>query len=356
MARRTRVVEVKASSGYKVTIAADLSDYIKATIKENSLAIISDDNVFALYGKKLEKQLKKDGKVVFSYQLKAGENSKSIENYARLLSGLAKDGFDRSSAIIALGGGVVGDLAGFVAASYMRGIAFYQIPTTLLAMVDASIGGKTAINIKEGKNLVGAFWQPQEVFINSDYLSSLSLQTFKQGAVEHFKHGLIADANILNDIYMDDFRPDGNSDFLVDTIAKSALVKASVVSEDERETGKRAFLNLGHNIAHAIEAASNHRVAHGDAVAYGIVFDVFLSYKRAYKDLRAETIKFFDWLEPATIDFELAELEPYLASDKKTRSKVQHFILLEDLEKPIIVNDISHAELLEAWQFVKELS
>ncbi len=354
MARRTRVVKVKASSNYKITISSDLFAYSAATIRENSVAIISDDIVFGLYGESLKHELLKQGKTVNCFQISAGENSKSFESYKLLLSKLAESGLDRSSAIIALGGGVVGDLAGFVAASYMRGIAFYQMPTTLLAMVDASIGGKTAINIKAGKNLVGAFWQPQEVFINVDFLKSLSLRAFKQGAVEHFKHGLIASKAIIKDIYNEEFKPEGATYFLIDTITKSVAVKAAIVSDDEREQGKRAFLNYGHNIAHAIEAASNHRVTHGDAVAYGLLFDAYLGYKRGYEDLRFEAIKFLEWIEPAKIDFELNELEPYLATDKKTKSNVQHFVLLKSLEKPIIVNDISRAELASAWQFVRD--
>ncbi len=355
MARRTKVVNVSASSKYKITISSSLIDYAAATIKENTVAIISDTTVFALYGELLKKSLQARAKTVYCFQISAGEKSKSFDRYRFLLSKLAENGLDRSSAIIALGGGVVGDLAGFVAASYMRGISFYQMPTTLLAMVDASIGGKTAINIKEGKNLVGAFWQPEEVFVNVDFLKSLDLRAFKQGAVEHFKHGLIANADIIKDIYSAEFKPDGEAYFLVDSIARSAAVKAGVVSDDERERGKRAFLNYGHNIAHALEAVSNHRVTHGDAVAYGIVFDAYLGYKRGYKDLRAETIKFLEWIEPVKIDYNLAELEPYLATDKKTKSNVQHFILLKDLEKPIIVNDISRAELADAWQFVKDV-
>ncbi len=357
MARRESIViKVRASSNYDITINNGLNDYAAQTIKEQTIVLISDEHVFPIYGSKLIEALKNSGKNVFSYVVAAGEKSKSAKQYISLLSQLVNDGIDRDAAVLALGGGVVGDLAGFVAASYMRGISFYQMPSSLLAMVDAAIGGKTAINIPEGKNLVGAFWQPKEVFVDIDFLASLSEKEFKQGAAEHFKHGLIANSEILNDIDDPDFRANGNKEKLAQMVAKSAAVKANIVSIDEREQGKRAFLNLGHNIAHAIEAASQHAIAHGDAVAYGLVFDSYLSYKRGYKDLRAYTTKFLEWLKPASMDIEFARLEPFLAADKKTKAKIQHFILLEDLEKPIIVNDISPSELKEAWDYLKDVS
>lgn len=356
MARRKPIViKVTASSTYNITIDNNLNQYAAQTISEKTIVLISDSQVFPIYGEKLIKALESNNKKVFSYTIPAGEKSKSAEQYISLLSQMVNDGIDRNAAVLAFGGGVVGDLAGFVAASYMRGVSFYQMPSSLLAMVDASIGGKTAINIPEGKNLVGAFWQPKEVFIDIDFLASLSEKEFKQGAAEHFKHGLIANKDILNDIEDNNFKPSGNKEKLAEMVAKSAAVKAAIVSIDEKEQGKRAFLNLGHNIAHAIEAATNHAVPHGDAVAYGLVFDAYLSYKRGYKDLRARTTKFLEWLNPVSIDIEFNRLEPYLASDKKTKAKIQHFILLEDLEKPIIVNDISQNELKEAWQYLKEL-
>ncbi len=357
MARRESVViEVNASSRYKINISYNLVGHATQTIAEKTIALLSDSNVFPLYGPKLVRALEESGKKVFSYVVPAGEKSKSAEQYLSILSRMVNDGLDRDSAVVALGGGVVGDLAGFVAASYMRGISFYQMPTSLLAMVDASIGGKTAINIPEGKNLVGAFWQPKAVFVDIDYLASLSEKDFKQGAAEHFKHGLIANREILADINNPDFKPNGNKDKLVKMLAKSAAVKANIVSSDERERGKRAFLNLGHNIAHAIEAATEHAVPHGDAVAYGLVFDSYLSYKRGYNDLRAATTEFLKWLQPVGMDIEFTRLEPFLLADKKTKAKIQHFILLEDLEKPIIVNDISQSELRQAWDYLKEVS
>ncbi len=356
MARREPIViKVEASSRYNITIDSNLNQYAAQAISEKTIVLISDNQVFPIYGKNLIEALEASAKRVFSYIIPAGEKSKSAEQYLNLLRQMVNDGIDRDSAVLALGGGVVGDLAGFVAASYMRGISFYQMPSSLLAMVDASIGGKTAINIPEGKNLVGAFWQPKEVFIDIDFLASLSQKEFKLGAAEHFKHGLIANKDILNDIKDPDFKPSGNKKRLAKMVAKSAAVKAAIVSIDEKEQGKRAFLNLGHNIAHAIEAATNHTVPHGDAVAYGLLFDSFLSYKRGYKDLRAKTIEFLEYLEPISMDIEFDRLEPYLASDKKTKAKIQHFILLEDLEKPIIVNDISPTELKTAWQYLKEI-
>ena len=256
--------------------------------------------------------------------------------------------------MIALGGGVIGDLSGFVAASYMRGIAFYQIPTNVLSMVDSSIGGKTGINLPEGKNLVGAFWQPQAVFMDMQTLRSLPESEFRQGAVELFKHGLLADPSILADVESPEFHPKGNAEFLQDIIKRSVQVKANIVAIDEKEQNIRAYLNLGHTLAHALEAASDHQLSHGEAVAYGLVFDAHLSKQRGYADETERLLKFLRWMKPKPLGIsDLSELEPYMLRDKKNEAGKVKFVILKKIGEPVMVDDVTLEERERAWAFLQ---
>jgi 3-dehydroquinate synthase len=258
--------------------------------------------------------------------------------------------------VLALGGGVVGDLAGFVAASYMRGIAFYQIPTTLLAMVDSSVGGKTGINLDEGKNLVGAFWQPKAVFTDVRFLRSLPEREFRQGAVELFKHGLLADKSILADVENPEFNSKGDTTFLIDIIKRSVKVKADIVAVDEKEQNIRAYLNLGHTLAHALEAASHHHLTHGEAVAYGLVFDAHLSRQRGYADEVERVVRFLNWLKPKALGVtDLGVLEPYMLRDKKNEAGKVKFVILKEIGEPVIVDDITLPERKQAWLALTQL-
>ncbi|MCA9837963.1 MAG: 3-dehydroquinate synthase [Trueperaceae bacterium] len=350
----TRKIEVRVNPPYPIYVGAGLAELMAKTISHNRLAIITDSQVKALHLDTITSALKQAGKSGQAYEIPAGEDSKSFETLSQVLSHMAHDGFDRGSAVLALGGGVVGDLAGFAAASYMRGIDFYQVPTSLLAMVDASVGGKTGINLPEGKNLVGAFWQPRAVFIDISFLETLPDTEFRQGAVELYKHGLIRDENILPAMQNPDFQKEAVP-LLIDLIAKSVGVKADIVAEDEKEIGVRAFLNFGHNLAHALEAASDHRLSHGDAVAYGLVFDAKLGQARGWQDLTQETLNFLRWVNPQplpTKDFSV--LEPYLKRDKKNKDGRMKFVLLESLGKPQIVDDLRQDELESAWTFLLE--
>ncbi len=255
--------------------------------------------------------------------------------------------------MLALGGGVVSDLAGFVAASFMRGIDFYICPTSLLAMVDASVGGKTGVNLPEGKNLVGAFWQPKAVFIDVETLRTLSEREFKQGAVELFKHGLLADPSILKDMAKDTFRRDGPSDFLVDLIKRSVQVKADIVAADEREGGVRAYLNLGHTLAHALEAHSEHQLTHGEAVAYGLLYAAKLAELRGWQGGLEKVEMFVRWVSPRPLNAtSLGELIPYIERDKKKMDKVR-WVLLERPTHPHLVDDVSAEHLERAWDYLQ---
>lgn len=348
-------VVVEVSPRYKVHVEAGILSQLASYISETKIAVISDDIVGPLYAKFVVEVLEAANKEIFVYTVPHGEDSKSVEWFAKLLRQLTVDGFNRSSAVVALGGGVVGDLAGYVAASFMRGISVYQCPTSLLAMVDASVGGKTGINIPEGKNLVGAFWQPKAVFIDADVFDSLPDRQFKQGAAELFKHGLLADQSILASISSKEFSPQGDKDFLSDIVARSVKVKADVVAQDEKEAGIRAHLNLGHTLAHAIEAWSDHRVPHGEAVTYGLLFVAHIAKNRGFSDETERVRAFLKYVQPETL--ELKELEPLLAfigRDKKHSAAKQRWVLLEKVAKAAIYDDVAVGELELAWQQFQE--
>lgn len=352
-----RALTVDLVPSYPIVLGSALADDVAKTVTANYIAIITDEHVNALYGQALSNALKVQGKKGQTYEVPAGESSKSSDTFAQLLRHMAEDGFDRKSAVIALGGGIMGDLAGFTAASYMRGIDFYQVPTSLLAMVDASVGGKTGINLPEGKNLVGAFWQPKAVFIDVDYLRTLPENEFRQGAVELFKHGLLQDKSILEDVKHPEFKRDGDASFLGDIIARSVKVKADIVSEDEKEGGVRAHLNLGHSLAHALEAASEHALPHGDAVAYGLVFNAKLASLRGWADESERILAFLNWVQPKPLTLtDFATLEPFLKRDKKNTAGKISFVLLKELGHAVVVDDVSQEDLKTAWQYLLEVT
>jgi 3-dehydroquinate synthase len=208
----------------------------------------------------------------------AGEASKTREQWARLTDALLAAGFGRDSGIVAFGGGVAGDLAGFVAATYMRGVPCVQVPTTLLAMLDASVGGKTGVDTPEGKNLIGAFHPPAAVLVDPRVLATLSERDYRGGMAEAVKHGLIADSEYFAWMEREvDALVHGNEMVLVHLVRRSVEIKAEVVSGDERETGRRAILNAGHTVAHALEHATAYRLPHGEAVALGLVAECALA-------------------------------------------------------------------------------
>lgn len=345
---------VALTPSYPVVVEAGLlqsaGDYIRAP----KLALVSDEKVAPLYAETVQRSLEAAGSRVFLYVVPATEDSKSLTTLASLLRRLAEDGFNRQSAVVALGGGVVSDLAGFVAASYMRGIAFYILPTTLLAMVDAAVGGKTGVNLPEGKNLVGAFWQPKAVLMDVSVLATLPEYEFRGGAVELFKHGLLADPQLLDDVADPAFRRDGPPNFLEETVARSVKVKAGIVTEDERESGRRAYLNLGHTLAHALEAHSLHALSHGDAVAYGLLFAAKLAAARGYADETERIVSFVRWVGPSPLPGSpLEPLLPFIARDKKHLGS-QRWVLLKQIGSPHIADDVSEAELQEAWAYLQE--
>ena len=260
-------VTVNASRVYDIIIEKGILDRVGVesakVIKPCAAAILTDSNVAPLYAERLEKSLISSGFSPIRFTIAAGEESKSAESYLSFLNFLAENKITRSDCIFALGGGVVGDLAGFAAATYLRGIKFIQIPITLLAMVDSSVGGKTAIDIPAGKNLVGAFYQPSLVLCDYETLDTLPDDIFADGCAEVIKYGIINDKPLFDKL------KNPIKDQIEDVIENCVRDKRDVVDADERDVGVRQLLNLGHTAAHSIEMLSSFEISHGSAVAMG---------------------------------------------------------------------------------------
>ena len=264
-----RKVTVNASKTYDIVIEKGIlnraGELCRSIVGACRVALITDSNVEPLYADKVEASLRESGFSVCRFVIRAGEESKCADNYLAFISFMAQNGITRSDCIIALGGGVVGDLAGFAAATYLRGISFIQIPTTLLAMVDSSVGGKTAIDIPEGKNLLGAFYQPSLVICDCEVLSTLPPAVFADGCAEVLKYGIINNRDLW-EMLKNPIMPQ-----IEDIIERCVQNKRDIVCQDERDKGVRQLLNLGHTAAHAIEILSSFSISHGSAVAMGIV-------------------------------------------------------------------------------------
>lgn len=261
-------ITVNASESYDVIISPGLLDesggYIKNTAGGTAAALISDDIVSAIYGPAVEKSLSDAGYRVVKYIFRNGESSKNAATYIGILNFLAENRLTRSDVIVALGGGVTGDLAGFAAATYLRGIRYVQLPTTLLAAVDSSVGGKTAIDLDSGKNLAGAFYQPCLVLCDISVFSTLSEKIFADGCAEVIKYGIICDRDFFDKLHYP------AKDRLEEIISRCVAIKRDIVCADERENGVRQLLNFGHTIGHAVEKCSGYGISHGSAVSIGM--------------------------------------------------------------------------------------
>ncbi len=279
MKTKIRKITINASKNYDVLIGNGLLNNLGEIFKERfsckKIAVITDDIVDNLYGKKVVNSLKEKGFIISKFVFPNGEKSKNIETYTQILRFLAKEQISRTDLIVALGGGVVGDITGFSASTFNRGIPYVQIPTTLLSQNDSSVGGKTAIDLEEGKNLVGSFYQPALVLCDIDTLSTLSQKEFNCGMGESAKYAIL-DSKIFKLI---------NSDFdLLDLVYLCIDYKRQIVEQDEFEKGNRKLLNLGHTLAHGIEKLSGYSVLHGNAVAKGLKLILLASKKHGFID------------------------------------------------------------------------
>lgn len=329
--------------GYRVAVSPGLLEsagaLVESATNSHRYAIITDRTVLQLYGERLLASFATSDARIFA--VPAGEASKSREEWARITDEMLSAGFGRDSTVVTLGGGVVGDLGGFVAATYMRGIPFAQVPTTLLAMVDASVGGKTGIDTPHGKNIVGAFHQPAIVVIDPEVLSTLPVEHRRAGIAEMIKHGVIADAEYFERVIASLrvlLEGTGNGETIAALVAASVEIKGEIVRRDEREQGLRKVLNFGHTVAHAIERASKWAVPHGEAVAIGMVLEARLA-ERVRVAPASLASRILDAVQRAGLPSERpASLSPEallaaMGTDKKMRRGKLAFALPADIGK-----------------------
>lgn len=316
---------------YEIDIESGLFSYLPEILKEKykdkKLALVSDSNVFPLYGQLFSKKLSEAGFEVIPIIFEAGEEQKNLQTLSHIYTKLAESEFTRSDAIIALGGGVTGDMAGLAAATFLRGMGFIQIPTTLLAMVDSSIGGKVAVDLPQGKNLVGAFYQPDAVFTDPRLLDTLTDRQFSDGMAELLKHSFIRDSALYEKLVEEvtDNPRQSLTGELDRIIMQSCHIKRDVVEEDEKDNGIRQLLNFGHTLGHAIERVQNFSgLSHGEAVSIGMVVMTQLSEQmgltragEARKLVNALTLY---GLPVSMPKLDLNDLLAAIRLDKKTRS------------------------------------
>ena len=337
------IVTVNASKRYNILISdtffSDFGAHIAQTVKSRHAAVVTDDNVDKEYGDIIIDSLQAAGIKAVKFVFPHGESSKCHDTLLKLYDFLAENSFTRSDMLVALGGGVTGDLTGYAAATYMRGIDFVQIPTSLLAMVDSSVGGKTAVNINSGKNLVGAFYQPSLVVADTSTLKTLPDEFFIDGMAEVIKYGMIKSPEVFE---MTEKLNDSNADFTIsDVIRECVSIKAQVVENDERESGERRLLNFGHTLGHAIEKYHNFSgITHGAAVAIGMsVFTHIAEQKgmciKGTADKLDAVLKYHKL--PTTTDAPMDILFKYSLGDKKRNSKGIDIVICSDIGKSSVV-------------------
>lgn len=329
----------------------NIPKYINETFHYKKHFIITDDNVDKLYLKELIKSFKELELDVVTHIIPAGEKSKSLAELEKIYDKLAEDKFTRSDVIIGFGGGVVGDLSGFAAATYLRGVDFIQIPTTLLSQVDSSVGGKVAVNLRHGKNLVGNFYQPKAVYIDIDVLNTLSEREFKSGLAEVIKYACIEDANLFNKLLnyknLDELKSE-----IISIIMTCLKIKVKFVIEDERDLNLRMHLNFGHTIGHGIERYFDYtKYSHGEGVSIGMSYMLLGASKLGIVDSNIvvevnELLKKYEM--PISCDVEdISKLVSYIKNDKKSKGDYISVILLDMVGKSSIYKlDVNKLEEL----------
>jgi len=356
-------LDKKSFSSYEIRIGYKIADRMALIIAKNHQAgryvLITDNSVGSIYAKQMMENLKDVGLNVNLIEFTAGESSKNINTVLDIAGKLLELGADRSTILIALGGGVVGDLVGFIASIYMRGIPYIQIPTTLIGQVDSSIGGKTAIDLAHGKNLLGTFHQPRAVFADLIFLETLPEKEFNNGLAEVIKYGIIDDEKMfrLLEDNMDAVKS-RDSALLTKLVENCCRIKKSIVEIDEKEQGLRRLLNFGHTLGHAIEAVSKYTISHGEGVALGMIAAARISGKKKYLDTaqvkRIEEIILRAGL-PGKIprDFSADDIISRLAMDKKKKDNVVHFVLLKKIGMPFVNGGIANKLIYDVIEEMK---
>ena len=337
---------------YQALVGAGLMEKAGELIRErvaiSDCAIIADENSARLFEAPVRNSLVEQGFQPLTIVISPGENSKSLREVERICDKMIAAGLDRTSFILGLGGGVVGDISGFVASIFHRGIPHIQIPTTLLAMIDSAIGGKTGVNVKLGKNLIGAFHHPSLVIADVDALDSLPPQELRQGYAEIIKHGIIRDAEMLRHLR------DRKTTDCAKLICRNITIKAQIVSKDDREvSGERAVLNFGHTIGHAIERAANFEVPHGDCVSLGMVAACHVSMKRAglsaaERDQVVELLQKFDLPTQLPRQIPRRQILETIRRDKKFERGEIRFVVASRLGRARVSREVTMEDLGEA--------
>ncbi len=348
-------IEIAAPSrAYPVLVGTGTIQDLEAALNEAGIGasrfVVSSPTVWGFWGEAFHGALPEAAPII----VPDGERHKTTASAGRIYDGLLKGGADRSTTLITFGGGVIGDMGGFAAATYMRGISLAHVPTTLLAQVDAAIGGKVGVNLPGGKNLVGAFYQPSIVVIDPGVLTTLPRREFRAGLYEVIKYGVACDRALFDEVCLG-MGPLTRRDpaALTPVIAACCRVKGAIVSADERETGARRVLNFGHTVGHALEAATRYRrLLHGESVAYGMLAACALAVARgamaaADRDTVAGAIAQLGPLPPVNDLSAAAQLE-FMQHDKKVHEGRLHFVLPTGIGASQIVTDVSEAELLRA--------
>lgn len=314
-------VLVKASTNYNVYIGKGILEQICGGIRTGQkLAVVADETVAALYMNRLLQMLRSHGHEAVSFTFPAGEASKSMMTLAELLEWLAEKELTREDMVIALGGGVTGDLAGFASSVYLRGIPYMQVPTTFLAAIDSSVGGKTAVDLQTGKNLAGSFYQPQSVVCDVELLSTLSGAVFAEGIAEAVKYGILGDPELFQQLESGSVHEE-----LENVVCRCVRMKRDIVEQDEFDTGQRQLLNLGHTFGHCVEKLSHYQISHGNAVSIGLAMMARAAAVLGYlseidRDRMISVLKKNDL--PVTCPYEWQEMMTVMKRDKKRKGDI----------------------------------
>ena len=342
---------------YDIVFSSDFSGLLEElqdlNIAERRIAIIADSNTSSLYGEEVKSILEGNCKKVILHTFPAGEENKTLDTLKEIYKNLIEEKYDRKDLLLALGGGVVGDITGYAAATYLRGIDFVQVPTTLLAQSDSSIGGKTGVDFDGYKNMVGAFYMPKLVYMNVGTLKTLDDRQFYSGFAEVMKHGLIKDAMFYEWLLENMYEiHDRDLAVLEEMIMRSCTVKKLVVEKDPKEQGDRALLNFGHTIGHAIEKAKNFELMHGECVALGAVAAAFISWKHNWLSME-EYYEIRDMFVPFNLPISIDDINPeeilsLTKSDKKMATGQIKFVLLKKVGKAVIDTTVTDEDILNA--------
>ena len=350
-------VHISLDQEYQITIGQQLEKsfkaYCEAHYNQNKIFVLIDENVHRLHGEKVAR-LVSDFKDIHLIEIPEGEPSKSVTEWNNITNKILDTGIERSTPILAVGGGVTGDLAGFVAATVLRGVPLIHMPTTLLAMVDSSIGGKTGVNHPTGKNLIGSFYKPDAVFSDILFLETLEQREWVTGMAEVLKYGAIQNPDLFEVMEELIHQPLSPKQRWVEVVEESARIKTEIVQKDALEAGTRAYLNFGHTFGHALEKTSGYgEITHGEAVFVGMVAACHFSQKLGHPVSDARFSSFLSLykkqMSPLTIDAE--ELVEAMKSDKKVKDNTIRLVLLNEWGSPYLYSCKDHTRLQKSWSY-----